>query len=195
MPPTIVLVHGAFAESASWDRVIDQLHDAGHDVIAAANPLRGLASDAAVGQRPGPHDRRPGRARRPLLRRHGDLERRRRRRRDRRARLRQRLRAGRRRELLRARGHVPGQHARRATVRPVPRSDGTTDLYIDAERFHDLFCADVPAPRPLGWPPRSVRRRRRRSSSRSGERPLWKELPSWFLIGEEDRNIPAALQH
>ena len=46
MPPTIVLVHGAFAESASWDRVIRELEDAGHDVIAAANPLRGLAADA-----------------------------------------------------------------------------------------------------------------------------------------------------
>ena len=29
----------------------------------------------------------------------------------------------------------------------------------------------------------------------SGERPLWKELPSWFLFGEQDRIIPAALQH
>jgi pimeloyl-ACP methyl ester carboxylesterase len=29
----------------------------------------------------------------------------------------------------------------------------------------------------------------------SGERPLWKELPSWLLIAAEDRNIPAALQH
>jgi pimeloyl-ACP methyl ester carboxylesterase len=28
----------------------------------------------------------------------------------------------------------------------------------------------------------------------SGERPLWRELPSWFLIGEEDHNIPAELQ-
>src|SRR6185503_6799330 len=46
MPPTIVLVHGAFAESASWDRVLRHLHDAGHDAIAAANPLRSLASDA-----------------------------------------------------------------------------------------------------------------------------------------------------
>src|SRR4029078_2914065 len=35
------------AESASWDRVIRHLHDAGHDAIAAANPLRGLAPDAA----------------------------------------------------------------------------------------------------------------------------------------------------
>ena len=32
--PTIVLVHGAFAESASWDRVIDPLRAAGHPVIA-----------------------------------------------------------------------------------------------------------------------------------------------------------------
>ena len=48
MPPTIVLVHGAFAESSSWDAVIDVLLDAGHPVIAAANPLRGLATDAAA---------------------------------------------------------------------------------------------------------------------------------------------------
>ena len=47
MKPTIVLVHGAFAESASWDAVIDSLADAGLPVIAAANPLRGLAADAA----------------------------------------------------------------------------------------------------------------------------------------------------
>src|SRR5215217_8525710 len=45
---TIVLVHGAFAESASWDGVIDPLVREGHTVIAAANPLRGLASDAAA---------------------------------------------------------------------------------------------------------------------------------------------------
>src|SRR5919201_56703 len=48
MPSTIVLVHGAFAESASWDRVVEPLEAAGHHVIAAANPLRGLASDAAA---------------------------------------------------------------------------------------------------------------------------------------------------
>src|SRR5215211_6403868 len=46
--PTIVLVHGAFAESASWDRVIDPLAATGHRVIAAANPLRSLAADAAA---------------------------------------------------------------------------------------------------------------------------------------------------
>ncbi|MGE3600466.1 MAG: alpha/beta fold hydrolase, partial [Dehalococcoidia bacterium] len=48
MTATIVLVHGAFAESASWDGVIDPLLGAGHRVIAAANPLRSLAADAAA---------------------------------------------------------------------------------------------------------------------------------------------------
>ena len=48
MQPTIVLVHGAFAESASWDGVIDPLLSAGHPVIAAPNPLRSVAGDAAA---------------------------------------------------------------------------------------------------------------------------------------------------
>ena len=48
MKPTIVLVHGAFAESASWDKVIDSLARAGHPLIAAANPLQGVATDAAA---------------------------------------------------------------------------------------------------------------------------------------------------
>src|SRR3954451_18044186 len=29
----------------------------------------------------------------------------------------------------------------------------------------------------------------------SGERSLWQQLPSWFVFGEEDRNIPKAVQH
>jgi pimeloyl-ACP methyl ester carboxylesterase len=29
----------------------------------------------------------------------------------------------------------------------------------------------------------------------SGDQPLWKDVPSWFLIGEEDRVIPKAVQH
>ncbi|MEV0355276.1 alpha/beta hydrolase [Nocardia sp. NPDC050697] len=45
--PTIVLVHGAFADSASWNGVIARLRADGHRVLAAANPLRGLAADAA----------------------------------------------------------------------------------------------------------------------------------------------------
>jgi pimeloyl-ACP methyl ester carboxylesterase len=42
-----VLVHGADAESSSWHGVIARLQKRGHPVIAFANPLRGVASDAA----------------------------------------------------------------------------------------------------------------------------------------------------
>lgn len=45
--PTIVLVHGAFADSSSWNGVVADLERDGYPVVAAANPLRGIASDAA----------------------------------------------------------------------------------------------------------------------------------------------------
>ena len=44
--PTIVLVHGAGAESASWNGVIRILQDRGYTTIGAANPLRSLSGDA-----------------------------------------------------------------------------------------------------------------------------------------------------
>lgn len=44
--PTVVLVHGAFADSSSWNGVIEDLERDGYPVIAAANPLRGLRGDA-----------------------------------------------------------------------------------------------------------------------------------------------------
>jgi pimeloyl-ACP methyl ester carboxylesterase len=44
--PTVVLVHGAFADSSSWNGVINILEEDGYPVIAAANPLRGLQTDA-----------------------------------------------------------------------------------------------------------------------------------------------------
>ncbi|MFD7997961.1 alpha/beta fold hydrolase [Streptomyces mirabilis] len=47
VPPTIVLVHGAFTDASSWAGVISLLHAAGFTVHAPANPLRGLAQDAA----------------------------------------------------------------------------------------------------------------------------------------------------
>src|SRR5262245_38479490 len=45
--PTIVLVHGAFAESSSWNPVIAELNAKGYPTIAAANPLRSVKSDAS----------------------------------------------------------------------------------------------------------------------------------------------------
>jgi pimeloyl-ACP methyl ester carboxylesterase len=45
--PTIVLVHGAFADASSWNGVAELLQQQGHTVIAPANPLRGIAFDSA----------------------------------------------------------------------------------------------------------------------------------------------------
>jgi len=192
MKPTIVLVHGAFAESASWDRVIDSLAGAGHPVIAAANPLRGVAADAAavgdllravdgpvvlVGHSYGgmvisnvPADAGEitglvyvcAFAPEP-----GET-------------------------CFALAGRFPGSTLGDA-VRPVPLHDGATDLYIMTERFHAQFCADVPAPEAARMAATQRPVTQEALTEPSG-RPLWRELPSWFVIGEQDRNIPAALQ-
>jgi pimeloyl-ACP methyl ester carboxylesterase len=193
--PTIVLVHGAFAESASWDRVIDPVVADGHRVIAAANPLRSLAGDAAaisdlVRTIDGP----------VVLAAHSyggavisnvDPD------------------AGEIVGLVYVNGFAPdagencfqlaamfpGSMLGETTVHPVPRSDGTTDLYVARDPFHDIFCADVPAPQ-AGLMAATQRPATQEALVEpSGERPLWKSVPSWFLIGEEDHIIPAALQH
>ena len=57
--PTVVLVHGAFADASSWTGVIERLQSRGIKVAAPANPLRGLTSDSAylkaiLDQTPGP---------------------------------------------------------------------------------------------------------------------------------------------
>jgi pimeloyl-ACP methyl ester carboxylesterase len=46
-PLTVVLVHGAFADSSSWAGVIERLRAKGVPVVAAANPLRGISIDSA----------------------------------------------------------------------------------------------------------------------------------------------------
>ena len=57
--PTVVLVHGAFADASSWNGVIERLQARGVRVTAPANPLRGISSDSAyiasvLEQTPGP---------------------------------------------------------------------------------------------------------------------------------------------
>ena len=59
--PTIVLVHGAFADASIWQRVYDHLAREGDTVLAPPNPLRGIPYDAAytqsvIDQLDGPRD-------------------------------------------------------------------------------------------------------------------------------------------
>jgi pimeloyl-ACP methyl ester carboxylesterase len=192
MKPTVILVHGAFAESASWDRVIDPLRAAGHPVIAAANPLRSVAGDAAavsdlVRTVEGP----------VLLVGHsyggmvisnvdsgaGEIV-----------------------GLVYVAAFAPdaGEDATGLSLkfagstlgealRPTPRSDGTIDLTIAQDRFREQFCADLPVDLAERMACTQRPATQEALSEASGE-PLWKDVPSWFLFGEEDRNIPAELE-
>jgi pimeloyl-ACP methyl ester carboxylesterase len=194
MRTTIVLVHGAFAESASWDDVIQPLVAEGHRAVAAPNPLRGLAADAAsvsdlVRTIEGPvvlvaHSY-GGAVISNVDRDAGDIV-----------------------GLVYVNGFAPapgencfglaamyaGSMLGEETVRPVPRSDGTTDLYIAADSFHDVFCQDLPAAQAalLGATQRPATQEA--LVEPSGGHPLWQDVPAWFLIGEEDRVIPTELQ-
>src|SRR3954452_296787 len=44
---TVVLAHGAFGDASSWRSVFERLDSDEYDVVAAATPLRGIASDAS----------------------------------------------------------------------------------------------------------------------------------------------------
>jgi len=49
--PTIVLVHGAFADASGWSDVIERLQKSGYNVVAVQNPLSSLATDVATTKR------------------------------------------------------------------------------------------------------------------------------------------------
>ena len=188
---TIVLVHGAFAESASWNDVIGRLQRQGYTVIAAANPLRSVAGDAEsvasifeavegpivlVGHSYG------GIVISNAARDHENVK-----------------------ALVYVCGFAPeeGENAFELSGRfpgstlgealwPVPLSDGSADLYIRQEEYHQQFAEDVPAEQTalmaVGQRPvRDV------ALNEVSEPPAWRSIPSWFVFGELDKNIPAAL--
>ncbi|MFG2447115.1 alpha/beta fold hydrolase [Nocardia fluminea] len=186
--PTIVLVHGAFAESSSWNGVIDKLNEQGLTSIAAGNPLRSVAGDAdsvrsVVASIDGPvvlvgHSyggQVISQVQDPKVRglvyvaafapEEGET-------------------------IGELSGKFPGSTLG-DTLDKVPLSDGSTDLYIQPAKFHQQFAADIPeaeaaidaiTQRPLND---------RALNGKSGA-PNWKTVPSWFVFPDTDYNIPVA---
>lgn len=191
--PTIILVHGAFAESSSWNGVISKLEAKHYPVIAAANPLRGVRSDAVqvasvVDSVKGPvvlvghsyggsviSSAATGKDNVKALvfvaafapeagESAADLA-----------------------------GKFPGSTLGPALAPPVALADGGKDLYILKNRFHDQFAADVPAAaaRLMAATQRPI------AEAALGEpagEPAWKKVPSWFIYGDGDKNIPPDAQ-
>ena len=189
--PTIVLVHGAFADASSWDGVTSRLLADGYKVVGAANPLRGVKNDAnyvsgIVKNIPGPvllvghsyggsviseaangNDNVKGlvyvAAFAPEA---GET-------------------------AIGLSSKFPGSTLGSALAQPVPLADGGKDLYIDQAKFRQQFAADVPAAkaRLMAAAQRPVTEAA--ITEASGE-PAWKTLPSWFVYGKADKNIPEA---
>ena len=189
MKPTIVLVHGAFAESASWSGVITRLRATGHTVIAAGNPLRSLSGDAAnvrallatidgpivlVGHSYGGaviSNAAVGNDKVKALvyvaalapdkgENVPDL-------------------------TTKYPGATLGEH-----LHEVPLPDGTSDFYVERDEYHEHFAADL-TPEQAAVDAATQRPFNTLALTEGSGEPAWKTIPSWFIYPEADRAIPA----
>lgn len=190
--PTIVLVHGAFADASGWDGVTERLQRKGFTVIAPANPLRGLGSDAAylgsvldtiegpivlVGHSYGGAvitNAAVGRAAVGALvyvaafaPDEGDTVE----------------------GLL---GMNPGSHLgpEALVFRAHP---GGVDGYVNPAHFRDVFAADLDR-RTAAVMAASQRPGDASTLRESSGPPAWETIPSWYLVATEDHLIPPATQ-
>jgi amidase len=87
-------------------------------------------------------------------------------------------------------GKFPGGTLGEALAPPVKLADGGVDLYIDQAKFHDQFAHDVPATQAAVMAAGQRPITEAALTEKSGE-PAWKSLPSYFVYGDGDKNIPA----
>ncbi|GAA0954593.1 alpha/beta hydrolase [Actinocorallia libanotica] len=191
--PTIVLVHGSFADSSGWSKVIERLQRHGYTALAVANPLRGLASDAAyldsfidgiegpvvlVGHSYGGAvitETAPDPDVKALvyvsafLPEEGET-------------------------AFGIAGRFPGSQITPETIRTVTLPSGGDDVYLRAETFGKVFGPGVPASvlRLLAATQRPILYTALTEPATAG--PAWKRLPSWVVISKTDQAIPAAAQ-
>ncbi|MEU7472146.1 alpha/beta hydrolase [Streptomyces sp. NPDC044984] len=195
--PTIVLEHGAFADASSWDGVVERLERAGYPVVAAANPLRGPASDAAHLRGVVQHIDGP-----VVLVGHsygGTVIS------QAAAGLEDKVKA-----LVYIAAFLPdaGESSLGLTdkfpgstlgdvIDPVnytlPDGSRGADVYIAQDKFRKQFAADVPAGKArlmaAGQRPIAAAALEEKST-----RAAWRTIPSWSLVTTEDLNIPVAAQ-
>jgi pimeloyl-ACP methyl ester carboxylesterase len=193
--PTVVLVHGAFADSSSWDAVIQRLQNRGFTVIAAPNELRGVSADAAyvasilatisgpivlVGHSYGGAVITEAAAGNPNVTALVYINA-------------FQLDQGESLNTISARFPNNDVNADTTLVRPFPTATGGgADIYLATPTFREVFAADVPAAKTRLM----AAEQRPLAASATGEPSgvaTWRTVPSFALVSRQDRAIdPAA---
>jgi len=181
--PTIVLVHGAFGDASSWRSVYDLLNGDEYTVIAPANPLRGLASDASyleglIDQLDGPVVLVGHSYGGPVITVAGNSDKV----------------AG----LVYVAGLAPDEGesvgdlqerfpplAMGNVLQPRPLPDGGAELSVDPERFHDVFAADV-SDADAAFRAHAQRPVAPNAFEEPATAAAWRAKPSWAVFGTGD---------
>lgn len=185
--PTIVLVHGAFADGTGWRHVIPILEDDGYTVIAVQNPLTSLADDVRTTKRVIDAQKGPvvavghsygGAVITGAATGNANVK-----------------------ALVYIAAFAPDagepigafNEKYPAALGQALRPDAAGFVYIDRAQFRDVFARDVSvreasvmaaAQKPISGS----------AFGASVEQPAWKTIPSWYLVAQEDRAINPDLE-
>jgi pimeloyl-ACP methyl ester carboxylesterase len=196
--PTIVLVHGAWADGSSWSKVSKRLQDAGYDVRIPPNNLRGIGSDAAdianyLKTISGPivlaaHSY-GGAVITNAAAGNGQV-----------------------RSLVYVDAFIPAEGETLLGLNQSPAifaqdpanvfdvipyqgaPQGAADLYVKPSVYGEAFAEEGLSRAEIGVLAASQRPLSTASFTEPTGRPAWATIPSWAVIGEADRIIPAAAQ-
>ena len=185
--PTIILVHGAFADGSSWGNVIPLLEKEGYNVTAVQNPLTSFADDVATTRRVIDAQKGPvvlvghsyggavitkaavGASNVKAL------------------------------VYVAAFGPDAGENLQ-SLLEKYPSKigaalvpDAAGFLYIDRAKFKEAFAADVSETQ-LSVLAAAQKPINSQTFGQVYETPAWKEIPSWYLIASNDQAINPALQ-
>ncbi|MEU3607663.1 alpha/beta hydrolase [Streptomyces sp. NPDC035033] len=193
--PTVVLVHGAFADASGWNEVAKRLQHRGYEVVAPANPLRGLGNDSTytagvlksikgpvilVGHSYGGAVISGAAAGNPNVKALVYVA-----------------------AFMPDKGESPAELSTKfpgsdlgTALRPVPYTDASgsgTDLYIQNDKFHSVFAADLPEKqtRLMAVEQRPITAA---GFAEKAKAAAWKSIPSWFLVARQDKAIAPDLE-
>lgn len=190
--PTVVLVHGAFADASSWNGVVDRLQRNGFPVVAVANPLRSLTGDARylrqvlasidgpvvlAGHSYGGMVQAQAALGNPNVK-----------------------------ALVHVAAFAPeeGESALDLsnkfpgstlgdTLSVIEIGDGSKDLVIQQDKYWQQFAADVPR-KDAAVAAATQRPVNDTALAEKSGKPAWRSIPSYFVVAGKDKNIPIAAQ-